>query len=83
MGLSILGWIIIGAISGWLASKITGTGERQGCLLDIIVGIVGAFLGGLLLSALGGVGITGFNPWSFFVATVGAVLLLFLLQLFR
>jgi uncharacterized membrane protein YeaQ/YmgE (transglycosylase-associated protein family) len=76
MGLGILGWVIIGGIAGWLASRITGTHSRQGCLLDIVVGIVGAFIGGAIFSVLGGVGVTGFNAWSLLVATVGAVILL-------
>ncbi len=83
MGLNILTWVIIGGIAGWLASKITGTSARQGCLLDIIVGIVGAFLGGFIFNLLGGIGVTGFNVWSLFVATVGAVVLLAILNLFR
>lgn len=44
--MSILMWIIVGGISGWLASLVMGTEDRQGCILDIVVGIVGAFLGG-------------------------------------
>ncbi len=83
MGLNIVTWVIIGGIAGWLASKITGTSGRQGCLLDIIVGIVGAFLGGFIFNLLGGIGVTGFNVWSLFVATVGAVVLLAILNLFR
>ena len=43
----IVSWIVIGALAGWVASLIMGTNDRQGCLLDIVVGIVGAFIGGL------------------------------------
>ena len=50
--------------------------EGAGCALDIVLGIVGAFFGGIIFSALGGVGVTGFNLWSLFVATIGAVVIL-------
>ncbi len=81
--MSILTWIIFGAIAGWLASIITGRNERMGCLGNIAVGIVGALLGGAIFSALGGTGVTGFNLWSFLVAVVGAVLLLVILGAIR
>jgi uncharacterized membrane protein YeaQ/YmgE (transglycosylase-associated protein family) len=68
-------WLIIGALAGWIASLITGRGE--GLLLDIVVGIIGAFVGGLLYSALTGVNFTaGFNLTTLMVAIVGAVILL-------
>jgi uncharacterized membrane protein YeaQ/YmgE (transglycosylase-associated protein family) len=77
-----LAWIIVGAISGWLASIVMRTNAQQGLLLDIIVGIIGAFIGGFLFNAIGATGITGFDIWSVFVAFVGAVVLLGLLRLF-
>ncbi len=83
MGLNILSWIVIGGLAGWLASLITGTRARQGCLLDIVVGVVGAFIGGLIFNALGGVGITGFNAYSLLVATIGAVILLLVVNALR
>lgn len=83
MGLGIVGWIILGSLAGWLASRVTGTYRRQGCLLDIVVGVVGGFLGGLIFSALGGAGVTGFNPWSLLVATVGAIILLVIVKAIR
>jgi uncharacterized membrane protein YeaQ/YmgE (transglycosylase-associated protein family) len=58
------------------------TNASQGLLLDIIVGIIGAFIGGFLFNALGVTGVTGFDIWSVFVAFVGAVVLLGLLRLF-
>jgi uncharacterized membrane protein YeaQ/YmgE (transglycosylase-associated protein family) len=70
----ILAWIILGGIAGWLAAAVTG--RQQGCLASVIVGIVGAVIGGLIFSFLGGAGITGFNLWSLVVAFVGAVVLL-------
>ena len=81
--MSILAWIIVGAISGWLASLVMGTNNRQGCLMDIIVGIVGAFLGGYVFSLFGRPGVTGLDVWSILVAFVGAVILLAILRMFR
>jgi len=78
--MSILAWIVLGLIAGFIASKIyVGTG--QGILMDIVLGIVGAVVGGYLFSALGATGITGFNLWSMFVAVIGAVVLLWLYHL--
>ncbi|HEY3417173.1 MAG TPA: GlsB/YeaQ/YmgE family stress response membrane protein [Armatimonadota bacterium] len=81
--MGILGWIVLGALAGWLASIVMGTNARQGCLMDIVVGIVGALIGGFLFRAFGGAGVTGFNLWSLLVAFIGAVILLFILHGFR
>jgi uncharacterized membrane protein YeaQ/YmgE (transglycosylase-associated protein family) len=75
--MGICGWLILGGLAGWAASIVAGTNARQGIIGNILVGIVGAFLGGLVFNLAGGVGVTGFNLYSFGVATVGAVLLLF------
>jgi uncharacterized membrane protein YeaQ/YmgE (transglycosylase-associated protein family) len=77
-----LAWLIVGAVSGWLASIVMRTNAEQGLLLDIVVGIIGAFIGGFLFNLLGARGVTGFNVWSVFVSFVGAVVLLALLRLF-
>ena len=75
--MSIIGWIILGLISGFIASKIVNrTGE--GFLLDIVLGIVGAIVGGFIFTALGATGVTGFNLYSMFVAVVGAIVVLVL-----
>lgn len=80
----ILSWLIIGALAGWVASLITGTNDRQGCLLDVVVGVVGAVLGGLLWQLITGTPIAiGFNIGSFLIAVVGAVILLLIVQLIR
>jgi uncharacterized membrane protein YeaQ/YmgE (transglycosylase-associated protein family) len=81
--MEIIGWIVLGALAGWIASMIAGTNAEMGILANIIVGIVGAFLGGFLFNLLGGEGVTGFNLWSLIVAVVGAVLLLGILKMFR
>jgi uncharacterized membrane protein YeaQ/YmgE (transglycosylase-associated protein family) len=72
--MGIIAWIVLGGLAGWLASAVTR--QRLGCLMAVIVGIVGAVVGGLIFNALGGVGVTGFNLWSIGVAFVGAVVLL-------
>jgi uncharacterized membrane protein YeaQ/YmgE (transglycosylase-associated protein family) len=78
---TLLAWIIVGGIAGWLASLVV-QGGGMGVLGDIIVGIVGAILGGLLLSLLlpGNFSLTGFNLGSLVVAFVGAVVLLLILR---
>lgn len=81
--MSLLYWIIIGALAGWIASIITGKNSEMGAVANIVVGIVGAFIGGFIVNILGGQGITGFNLWSLIVAVFGAVLLLLLVGLFR
>jgi len=73
--MSILAWIVLGLIAGFIASKLY-SGSGQGFLMDIVLGIVGAVLGGYLFTAIGATGITGFNLYSMFVAVIGAVVLL-------
>jgi uncharacterized membrane protein YeaQ/YmgE (transglycosylase-associated protein family) len=73
---SIIIWIVIGGLAGWVASMIVGTDKNQGVVGNIIVGILGALVGGFLVGLLGGDGFTGFNLWSFLVALLGAVVLL-------
>jgi uncharacterized membrane protein YeaQ/YmgE (transglycosylase-associated protein family) len=80
MGLGIIGWIIIGAVAGWIASLITGNSKKMGAGKNIIVGIVGGFVGGIVMNLLGGYGVTGFNLWSLLVATAGAVILLLIVN---
>ena len=79
-------WIVVGAVIGWLASMIMGRNAQQGLLLDIVVGIVGAFLGGLLLAPLFGTGTINQNDFSLsglLVSLLGAVILLAIVNLFR
>jgi uncharacterized membrane protein YeaQ/YmgE (transglycosylase-associated protein family) len=73
--MTIIGWLILGLISGFIASKIVNK-HGEGFLMDIVLGIVGAFIGGWLFAHLGHAGITGFNLYSMFVAVIGAVILL-------
>jgi len=83
MLLNLLLWLVLGALAGWIASKVMGTGAQQGLLLDIVVGIVGAFLGGILMNVIGFAGVTGFNIYSLIVAILGAVVLLAIVKAVR
>ena len=75
--MSIIGWLVLGLIAGFIASKLyAGTG--QGAVLDIVLGIVGAVVGGFLFSFIGAAPVTGFNLYSMFVAVVGAVVVLWI-----
>jgi uncharacterized membrane protein YeaQ/YmgE (transglycosylase-associated protein family) len=74
--MGIISWIILGGLAGWIASKITGNDARMGVGWNIVVGIIGAFIGGWIMSLFGTVGVSGFNVWSFLVALLGAVILL-------
>lgn len=73
--MSIIGWIILGLIAGFIASKIVNK-SGEGFIVDTLLGIVGAIVGGILFNLIGHVGVTGFNLWSMFVAIIGAVVVL-------
>ena len=75
--MSILGWIVLGLIAGFIASKIVNK-EGSGIILDILLGVVGAVVGGWLFSFFGADGVTGFNIYSMFVAVLGAVVVLWI-----
>lgn len=79
--MGIILWIVFGAIVGWVASMFMGTNE--GLVLDIVLGIIGAVLGGWLMSFLGKSGVTGFNLYSFLVALLGAVVLITIFKAIR
>jgi uncharacterized membrane protein YeaQ/YmgE (transglycosylase-associated protein family) len=83
MLLTIIVWIIVGALAGWIASIIMGRNRQMGALANIVVGIVGAFIGGYVMNLLGYAGVTGFNLYSILVAIGGAVVLLFIVGLLR
>jgi uncharacterized membrane protein YeaQ/YmgE (transglycosylase-associated protein family) len=79
-------WLIVGGLIGWIASKIMRTDAQQGVLLNIVVGIVGAFLGGWLISPLVGVGTinqSNFSVGALVVSLIGAIILLAIVNLFR
>ena len=76
--MNIILWIVLGALAGWIASLVMRTDEEQGALMNIILGIVGAFVGGLVLNMFGASGVSGFNIYSVIVATLGAVAVIWL-----
>lgn len=73
--MSWIAWIILGLIAGFIASKIVDA-HGQGVVLDIVLGIVGALVGGWIFRLFGSVGVTGLNIWSLIVAVVGAIVVL-------
>ena len=70
--MSIIGWIILGLIAGFLASKIVNN-TGQGMLMDIVLGVIGAVVGGLIFNFFGATGVTGLNIYSLIVAVIGAI----------
>lgn len=74
--MNIILWIILGGIAGWIADIIMAS--AHGMLEDIILGIIGAFVGGFIFNSFGAAGVTGFNFYSLIVAVIGAVILIFL-----
>jgi uncharacterized membrane protein YeaQ/YmgE (transglycosylase-associated protein family) len=79
--MGIILWIIFGALAGWIASSIMG--KSEGLLMDIVVGIVGAVIGGWIMSLFGYGGVSGFNLYSFVVAIIGAIVLIWIVRAIR
>jgi len=73
--MSFIAWILLGLLAGFLGSKIVNR-RGEGVLLDMVLGIVGAVLGGFLFQLVGVKGVTGLNLWSILVATTGAIVIL-------
>lgn len=80
--MSIIAWIILGLVAGFIGSKIVNK-TGQGIIVDILLGIVGAVLGGWLFSIVGMHGVTGLNIYSFVVAIIGAVVFLLIYHAIR
>lgn len=74
-----LGWIVLGGLAGWVAGMIMK--EEGGLLKNIVLGIIGGLLGGGLVSMIGGEGVNGFNLYSFLVAVLGAIVVVYLVRL--
>lgn len=81
--MGILLWIIFGALAGWIASVIMKTNSNQGTVSDIIMGIVGSVVGGLLMNLVGQSGVTGFNLYSLVVAVIGAIVVIYFGRMLR
>lgn len=73
--MSVIAWIILGLIAGFIGSKIVNK-SGQGLIMDIVLGIVGAIVGGMVFSLFGATGVTGFNLWSLIVSVIGAIIVL-------
>ena len=79
--MGIIAWVVIGGLAGWIASAILH--QREGLLMYVVLGIVGAFIGGFVFSAIGHAPMTGFNVYSLFVAVVGSLILLVVVRAVR
>lgn len=75
--MSILAWIILGLVAGFIASKLVNR-TGSGLIMDLLLGVVGAFVGGFLFTRFGAAGVTGLNLYSILVATIGAAIVLFI-----
>lgn len=73
--MSIIGWLILGLIAGFVASKLVNS-QGEGLIFDIFLGIIGAFVGGFLFSLIGANGVTGFDLYSMLVAVIGTIVVL-------
>jgi len=73
--MSILAWLVLGLVSGFIASKLVNR-SGSGLVMDLLLGVVGAFVGGFLFTRFGHAGVSGLNLYSFMVATLGAVVVL-------
>jgi uncharacterized membrane protein YeaQ/YmgE (transglycosylase-associated protein family) len=81
--MGILTWLLLGLAAGWIASLVMGTNSRQGMMMDIILGVIGAFVGGFLMNLFGQTGVNGFNVYSVVVATLGAIALIYMGRVLR
>lgn len=81
--MSLLAWIVLGGLAGWIASALLK--EHRGCLMNVIIGVLGALLGGVIFSLIANapVFVTGVNLWSILVSVVGALVLLGLARAIR
>jgi uncharacterized membrane protein YeaQ/YmgE (transglycosylase-associated protein family) len=80
--MSLLAWIVVGIVAGWLAKKVVPGESSAGLLGDLAIGVIGAVIGGWIFRSLGHAGVTGLNVWSIVVAAIGAIVLLWLLRAF-
>lgn len=76
--MGIILWIILGGLAGWIASMLMKTDREQGTIADIVIGIIGAVIGGFVMGLFGQSGVTGFNLYSLVVAIIGAVVLIWI-----
>ena len=79
--MTLLGWILFGLFTGFVAARVVNR-RGEGCILNVVLGIVGACVGGFIFTSIGGTGITGFDVYSMFVAVIGAIVVLLLYHAF-
>jgi uncharacterized membrane protein YeaQ/YmgE (transglycosylase-associated protein family) len=82
MEIGVISWIVVGLVAGILGKLIMPGRDPGGFLLTIVIGMIGALVGGLIVQLLGGTGLTGFSIWSILVATLGAIMLLAIYRMF-
>jgi uncharacterized membrane protein YeaQ/YmgE (transglycosylase-associated protein family) len=81
--MNIILWVIFGAVAGWIASIIMKTDSNQNTVTDILLGIVGAIVGGFAMNLIGQSGVTGFNVYSMVVAVIGAIIVIYIGRMLR
>ena len=81
--MGIIAWIVFGLLAGWVAKMLVPGRDPQGCIITMVIGVLGAVIGGFIGSWLGFGAVTGFNLKSFLIAVVGSILLLALYHLLR
>jgi len=81
-GMSILAWLVLGLVAGFVASKIVNK-SGEGLIRDLILGVIGAFVGGWIMETFGKAGVSGLNLYSFIVAIVGSVIVLVVFHAIR
>lgn len=81
--MGVIAWLVLGALSGWIANKLIGKNSSTGLIDNIIIGIIGSFIGGFVFNFFGAKTITGLNLHSIFVSVVGACILLWIINQIR
>ena len=81
--MGIIAFLVLGGIAGWIASLLMRTDASQGIFLNVVVGVVGALVGGITMNLIGAAGVTGFSMYSLAVAVVGSVILLWIVKMAR
>lgn len=80
--MSLIAWLVVGLVAGWIGSMIVNR-RGEGLIMDIVLGVIGAFVGGFLFQAFGHSGVSGINIYSIFVAVVGAIVVLVIYHAIR
>ena len=82
-GMGLIAWIVLGGIAGLIAKALLPGRDPRGCIVTVIIGVVGALLGGFLATALGYGGLSGLDWRSLVIAVIGSIVLLLIMRLFR